>query len=177
MPDAPAHLIVGRVRRAHGLRGDIVVEVLTDAPDAIFAPGRRVIGGTTDGELGEATPLEIESASPFKDGLLITRVRGIGDRDSAEQWRDRYLLVPGDEAEPPGESEAYLHELVGMRVDLADGTPLGQVLDYYELPQGLMVEVDRNGKRTAIPLISAFLRDIDRDERRIVVELPDGMLD
>lgn len=177
MPDAPAHLIVGRVRRAHGLRGEIVVEVLTDAPDAIFAPGRRVFGGTTDGEIGDAALLEIESASPFKDGLLITRVRGISDRDSAERWRDRYLLVPGEEVEPPGESEAYLHELIGMRVDLTDGTVVGEVLDFYELPQGLLVEVERNGKRTAIPLTDAFVRRIHREERRIVVELPDGMLD
>lgn len=176
MPDAPAHLIVGRVRRAHGLRGDIVVEILTDAPDAILAAGRRVFGGTTDGEIGDGVAVEIESASPFKDGMII-HLRGLSDRDSAERWRDRYLLVPGEEADPPGESEAYLHELVGMHVDLVDGTSVGEVLDYYELPQGLMVEVDRNGKRIAIPLIDPFVRNIHRDERRIVVELPDGMLD
>jgi ribosomal 30S subunit maturation factor RimM len=64
-----------------------------------------------------------------------------------------------------------------MQVALVDGTAVGEVLDYYELPQGLMVEVDRNGKRTAIPLIDPFVRNIHRDERRIVVELPDGMLD
>jgi len=176
MPDAPAHLIVGRVRRAHGLRGDMVVEVLTDAPDAIFAAGRRVFGGTTEGEIGDGVAFEIESASRFKDGMLI-HLSGLGDRDAAERWRARYFLVPAEEVDPPGESEAYLHELVGMHVALVDGTAVGDVLDYYELPQGVMVEVDRNGKRTAIPLIDPFVRNIHRDERRIIVELPDGMLD
>jgi 16S rRNA processing protein RimM len=177
MPDAPAHLIVGRVRRAHGLRGDLVVEPLTDAPDAIFAPGRRVLGGTADGNLGRGDALRIASATPFQERLLIVHVAGIDDRTAAEAWRERYLLVPADEVEAPGESEAFLHELIGMRVVRNDGTPVGDVLEYYELPQGLLVEVDWQGKRTAIPLSEPFLQSIDRTDRRIVVQLPDGLLD
>ena len=177
MPDAPAHLIVGRARRAHGLRGDLVVELLTDAPDAIFAAGRRVFGGTIDGDLGRGDVLEIVSATPFKDGTFIVHFAGINDRTTAEAWGGRYLLVPAGEVEPPGESEAFLHELIGMHVALEDGSPIGEVLDYYELPQGLLVEVEWKGKRTALPLNDAFVRDLDRAGRRIVMQLPDGMLD
>jgi len=177
MPDAPAHLIVGRVRRAHGLRGDLVVETLTDAPDAIFAPGRRVFGGTTTGELGDGVELEVHRAAPFKRGLMIAHLSGIDDRTTAERWRDRYLLVPAGDVEPPGESEAFLHELIGMRVVLADGGEVGNVLDYYELPQGILLEVEWNGGRVNLPMTDAFVRDIDRERRRIVMDLPDGLLE
>jgi 16S rRNA processing protein RimM len=177
VPDAPTHLIVGRVRRAHGLHGDLVVEPLTDAPDAIFAAGRRVFGGDATGNLGDGTGLEITRATPFKDALRIVHFAGVDDRTAADAWRERYLLLPASEVEPPGESEAFLHELVGMRVALEDGTPIGEVLDYYELPQGLMIEVEWKGARAAIPLIDAFVRDLDREGRRIVVQLPDGLLE
>ncbi|HSJ65680.1 MAG TPA: ribosome maturation factor RimM [Gemmatimonadaceae bacterium] len=177
MPDAPTHLIVGRVRRAHGIRGDLVVEPLTDAPDAIFAPGRRVFGGDRAGELGDGVALEIARATSFKSDRLILHFVGIDDRTAADAWRERYLFVPADEVVPPGESEAFLHELPGMHVVLDDGTPVGEVLDYYELPQGVMVEVEWKGARAAIPLIDAFVRDLDRDARRIVMQLPDGLLE
>ena len=177
MPDAPAHLIVGRVRRAHGLRGDLVVETLTDAPDAIFAPGRRVLGGTPIGDLGAGPELAIERVSPFQRGLLILHLQGIDDRTAAERWRDRYLLVPSGEVEPPGASEAFLHELVGMRVSLVNGGDVGDVLAYYELPQGILLEVEWNGGRVTVPMHDAFVRDIDRERRRIVMELPDGLLE
>ena len=177
MPDAPAHLIVGRVRRAHGLRGDLIVETLTDAPDAIFAAGRRVFGGTATGQLGDGIELDVERAAPFQQGLVIVHLNGISDRTTAERWRGRYLLVPSVEVEPPGESQAFLHELIGMRVVLADGGDVGDVLDYYELPQGILLEVEWNGARVNLPMTDAFLRDIDRERRRIVMDLPDGLLE
>lgn len=177
MPDAPTHLIVGRVRRAHGLRGELVVETLTDAPDAVFAPGRRVFGGTTTGELADEEPLAIERAAPFKDGTLLLRLTSVVDRTAAEAWRDRYLLAPAEELEPPGESEAFLHELIGMRVRLVDGTDVGDVLDYFELPQGILLDVEWKGGRVSLPMNGAFVRDIDRSARRIVMELPDGLLE
>ena len=84
---APEFAIVGRLRKAHGVRGEVVVEVITDTPDAIFAPGGRVFAGTADG-VPTRDPLElhIESARPFKDGLLI-RFQEISDRNTADSWR------------------------------------------------------------------------------------------
>ena len=177
MPDAPTHLIVGRVRRAHGIRGDVVVEPLTDAPDAIFAPGRRVFGADELGAPRDGAPLAISRVSPFTRGSMIVHFEGLDDRTAAEAWHDRYLVVPASEVEPPGASEAFLHELPGMHVVLEDGTPVGEVLEYYEVPQGVMVEVEWKGARAAIPLIDPFLRDLDRAGRRIVMQLPDGLLE
>src|SRR5687768_2221264 len=141
--DSPEFAIVGRIRKAHGIRGEVVVEPITDAPDAVFAPGRRVFAGTADGDRArDGSELSVAQARPFKEGLII-RFEEIADRNAAELWRDRYLLLPLSELDPPGEGEVYIHELVGMRVVLVSGEALGSVTEVYELPQGLALDVTR----------------------------------
>ncbi|HEX4470148.1 MAG TPA: hypothetical protein VH080_11465, partial [Gemmatimonadaceae bacterium] len=71
--DHEEFIIVGRVRKAHGIRGELVVEPITDAPDMIFAPGRRVLAGTARGDLAPgARELHVEKTSPFKEGLIVS---------------------------------------------------------------------------------------------------------
>ena len=98
-PRETAPIIVGRVRKAHGVRGDLVVEPLTDDPDAVFSPGRRLLAGTTTGDPArDGGELHIVSANPFKGGFIV-HFTGIDDRDVAEKWRERFLLLPADELE------------------------------------------------------------------------------
>src|SRR6185436_4098235 len=137
---------VGRVRKAHGVRGDLVVEPLTDEPDAVFAPGRRVFAGTASGDRArDGLELHIATASPFKGGFIV-HFTEIDDRNVADTWRDRLLLAPADELTPLGEHEIYIHELVGMRVELESGEPVGSVIETYELPQGLTLDVSREAQ-------------------------------
>ncbi len=174
----PEFVIVGRVRRAHGLRGEVVVESITDEPAAVFAAGRRVLVGTTEGEPDTAAgELRVIAQRPFKEGMILVHFEGIGDRSAAERWRDRFLLVPGDELAPLGEGEAYVHELHGMAVELQSGERVGSVRDVFELPQGYLVEVERDTGNVMIPLQEVFLVQLDRAGRRIVVSLPEGMLE
>ena len=71
-PPETAPIIVGRVRKAHGVRGDLVVEPLTDDPDAVFAPGRRLLAGTATGDPArDGAELHIASAQPFKGGFIV----------------------------------------------------------------------------------------------------------
>src|ERR1700753_3366474 len=137
MSDNPPELvIVGRVRKAHGIRGDLVVEPITDEPDAIFAPGRRVIAGTPSGDPAkDRRELHVSVSTPFKGGFIV-HFAEIDDRTVAETWRDRFLLLPADELEPLGEDQVYIHELPGMRVELESGDEVGVVIGTYELPQG-----------------------------------------
>ncbi len=140
-PRLPEYVIVGRVRRAHGVNGEVVVEPLTDSPDVIFAPGRRVFAGTTRGDVSAGTP-QLHVGSAFAHQLaLVVAFAEIADRDAADLWRNRYLLVPRDELPGPEEGEIYLHELVGLRVETQDGVTIGTVDAFYELAQGLMLEV------------------------------------
>jgi 16S rRNA processing protein RimM len=174
----PEVVIVGRIRRAHGIRGEMVVETITDEPAAVFAAGRRVFMSTAHGELPpDPAELRMEAVRSFKDDLLLIRFDGVNGRDDIERLRDRFLFVPFSEVAPPAPGEAYVHELTGMRVELASGEQVGEVRDVFELPQGYVVEVAREKGSVMIPLQPAFLVEIEREGRRIVVTLPDGMLD
>lgn len=170
--------VVGRVRRAHGIRGELVVEALTDAPDAIFAAGRRVFAGTRDGDI---TPgrleLNILRSSPFKGGWIIA-FEGINDRNEADSWRDRTVLLPEAEVEPPTEGQVFIHDLVGMRVVHVSGENLGEVAEVFELPQGLLLEVRRTaGKPVLLPFDDETVTSVDAGQRVIHVDPVEGLIE
>jgi 16S rRNA processing protein RimM len=177
----PAFIIVGRVRKAHGIRGEVVVEVITDAPDAVFAPGRRVFAGTVAGDLApNRLELHIRTARPFNEGLLVG-FDAVPDRNAAETWRGRYLLLPAEELPPPDDDEVYVHDLVGMRVELEGGVPLGTVEEIYELPQGLAIDVRRIAPReketVMLPYDDRTVAAVDKAARVIVVTPPEGLIE
>jgi len=174
---SPEFTVVGRVRKAHGIRGELVVEAITDRPEALFASGRRLFAGSAAGGVAQgARELTITHATRFKGGWIVG-FAGIADRNEAELWRDRYLLVPNDELEPPGENEVYLHDLIGMRVELQSGAALGEVGEVYELPQGLVLDVRTGEGSVVLPYRPEVVLEVDLAERRIRVDPPEGMLD
>ena len=177
-PDTVEYLLVGRVRRAHGIRGELVVELLTDAPGAVFAPGRRLFAGTADGRLDpKGQTLTVVRSSPFKGGLIV-HFEEIADNTQADLWRERYVLAAAADGPPPDEDQLYLHDLVGMAVHLADGGRVGDVVAYYELPQGVVLEVKR-GKCAVVlvPFSEQVVEEVDRVERVIHIDPPEGLLD
>ena len=178
---SPEFIIVGRVRKAHGIRGEVVVEPITDAPDAVFASGRRVFAGTAAGDLSpNRGELHVASSRPFNDGFLVAFAE-VPDRTVAETWRGRYLLMPADELPSPGDEEVYVHELPGMRVELVSGDVVGTVDATYELPQGLAIDVRRAAPREGETVLLLFdertIASVDREARRIVVTPPEGLLE
>jgi 16S rRNA processing protein RimM len=151
--------------------------VITDVPDAVFASGARVFAGTTNGDLvPERTELHVERAAAFKSGMIV-QFREITDRTEAERWRDRYFLVPVSELAPPEDGEVYVHELIDMRVVLTSGEEVGRVIDVYELPQGLALDVQRTNGTVLLPFSDRVVTGVDREARVIMVDPPDGMLD
>lgn len=169
---------VGRVRRAHGIRGELVVELLTDEPDAIFASGRRVCAGDRQGDLApDGQELRVVRATPFKGGLIVA-FEGIPDKTVADTWRDRYLLVPESEVSPPGEDELFIHQLVGMRVVRTGGEDIGEVTEVFELPQGLVIDVRRrNGKTVMLPFDDNTVIAVDSNARIVTIDPVEGLLD
>jgi len=173
-----ALIIVGRIRKAHGVRGDVVVEALTDDPDAVFAAGRRLVAGTTAGDPArDGAELHIVWATPFKGGFIV-HFTEIADRTVAEKWRDRFLLAPAHELSGLAEGEVYVHDLIGMRVELASGALVGSVADTYELPQGLALDVARGDGRGSVMIpYDRVVTSVDRDHRVIRIDPPAGLLD
>lgn len=173
---AGALAIVGLIRNAQGIRGEVVVEPLTDAPDAVFASGRRVFVGDAAGNSANERTLTVEAARPFKGGLMV-KFAELSDRNEAEMLRARYLFSPFDELEPPGEDEVYLHELIGMKVQLATGEEIGEVTGYYELPQGLTLEVGTVRGSVLVPYRAEIVERTDSDARVVTVKGDTGLFD
>jgi 16S rRNA processing protein RimM len=181
----PEYAIVGLIRKAQGIRGEVIVELLTDKPDVVFASGSRVFAGDSQGNLaaprdvrGESVPttLTIERARPFKQGLMV-QFQELGDRDSAELWRGRYLLAPFSELPPPEQDEVYLHDLVGMKVESRDGNPLGTVSNFYELPQGVMLDVATEHGSVLVPYRPEIVVRADLEARVVVIDESLGLMD
>ena len=178
--------IIGRIRKPQGIRGDVTVELLTDEPERFFAVGRRVFAGTIDGNIANhpadrrnslsRQELRIEEASPYRGGLIV-KFDAIPDRTAAEMWRQRYLLVPTEEITPPGADEVFMHDLIGMRVRGDDGREIGEVTGYYELPQGLTLDVKGAGGNVLVPYRPSVVREVDLDERVVLVYMSSGLFE
>jgi 16S rRNA processing protein RimM len=127
-------LVVGRVTRPHGVRGEVSVEVRTDDPDLRFAVGRVM---ATDP--AAAGPLTVESVR-WHSGRLLIRFDGIADRNQAEELRGTWLTLDSAEVGSTGDpDEFHDHELIGLAVVTTSGEPVGRVTDVRHFGQDLLV--------------------------------------
>jgi 16S rRNA processing protein RimM len=176
----PDLMIVGRLRKAHGVRGEILVEPITDAPAEVYSAGRRLFAGTTDGRPSpDERTLTVAAARSFRDGLFLVHFAELSDRNAAAALANRYLLVPSEELPPLSEGQLYVGDLVGLRVEDEKGAAIGDIVGYYELPQNLLIEVRRPGSADTVllPYREEFLVQVLPDEKRIVMRLPQGMVE
>ena len=151
-------LLVGRVTKAHGLRGEVVVLLLSTEPEVRLAPGSVLT--TADGAL------TVESARPHQDRWIV-RFEGVGSREAADALRGTELL--GDPIDDP--DALWVHDLVGSEVVELDGTARGSVVAVLANPADDLLELDGGA---LVPL--GFM--VERDaEGRIVVDVPDGLFD
>lgn len=169
------HLVVGRLRKPHGLKGDIAVFPLTSHPDAVFAVGQSLWIVNLEGD-EVAGPFEIERSRGYHRQWLM-KIRGVELRDAWLPWRGLFLGAPAESLVPPEGDEVYLHELAGFSVRDQDGTPLGLVSNVFELASGLMIEVQGPKREFLLPYRREFVIGVDRAERRLTVAPPAGLLD
>ncbi len=168
----PSLLLVGQVRRPHGRAGEVSVEVATDFPER-FAPGLKLIW--TRGI--EARPLELLSARPHGDRLLL-RFEGISSTEAARDLAGGELSVSEREAFPAPAGYYYGHEVEGFFCVDSKGISLGFVRSLGRTPAGPMLTVETvAGKEALVPFVEEMVREIDRSSRRIVLDLPEGLLD
>jgi 16S rRNA processing protein RimM len=166
-------LVLGRVSRAHGIAGDVAVEVRTDAVDERFAPG-----ATLDTDPPERGPLTVERTR-WHSGRLLVRFRGVGDRTAAEALRGT-LLVADSATSPPvvDADEFWDHDLEGLDARLLDGSVLGVVEQVLHPPGADVLSVRRpDGTEVLVPFVRALVPVVDLGERRLYVDPPDGLLE
>jgi len=168
-------VVVGRFRKPHGLKGDCTLFPLTDTPESVFAPGQEVwlvdLGGET-----VAGPFTVERSRSYHREWLV-KFAGVENRDALDPFRGSLLGVPQETLGPLADDEVYLHELDGFSVRLADGTPLGLVSAVYELPAGVMIEVQGPKREFLLPYKKEFVQQVDRAGRRLVVTPPVGLIE
>ena len=171
---APARMVVGRVLRPHGLRGELVIEILSDAPER-FAPGAAVAAGDPDSG-GPLRPLEV-SAARLHQGRMLVRFAGVEDRDAAEPLRGYLLSIPLEAARELGHDEFWRHQLVGLRVVDAEGNERGVVDDVLPGAANDLLQVRRpDGVDVLVPAVAALVT-VELEAGRVVVQAIPGLLD
>lgn len=171
-----AFLLVGRVRKPHGVRGELFVWVETDRPEAVFRPGRTLWMGEEERGPGDVT-VTVERSRPFKDGVLVKLVGHTSRTEALEEMRGRALFVRRADAPPLEEDEVYYHELMGLRV-IAGGVEVGTIRDVYETPGADLLVVRREGgKELLIPFAREIVVRIAVAEGVLEIDPPAGLLD
>ncbi len=160
--------MVGRIGRAHGLKGEVFVEPRTDEPERRFAAGHVL--GTGSGPLTVA-------GSRSHSGRLVVKFEEIADRTAAEASRGTELTCPVDPAELPDDpDEFYDHQLAGLRVE----TPSGEVVGELErvlhgAAQDLLV-IRTSDREVLFPFVGALVPEVDVAGGRIVIDDKPGLL-
>jgi 16S rRNA processing protein RimM len=167
-------LLVGRIAKAHGITGELAVDIHTDEPDERFAPGAVLTARLRDRSV---RPLTVTTARPHS-GRLLVRFDEVPDRNAAEAVRGAQLLVDAAELPPSDDPDAfYDHELEGLAAVLADGTPVGTVSEISRGPGGELLVLKReDGTEALIPFVRAIVPEVDVAGGRITIDPPDGLL-
>jgi 16S rRNA processing protein RimM len=166
-------VIVGRIGRAHGIRGEVGIEIRTDEPERRFSDGARLVTETSP-----ERSLTIAGSRWHGDRLLV-KFAEVPDRTAAEHLRNMVLQadVPDDER-PADPEEYYDRDLVGLSVRTADGSEAGEVAAVVHLPAQDLLEVTRpDGQRVLVPLVAELVPSIAVDEGYLVVADRPGLLD
>lgn len=169
-------MAAGRIRRAHGVRGAWAVEAMISAPGVIFAPGAVLIAADREGRPTAEGELHVADGRAMTREWLI-RVAEITDRDQAELWRGRILLVDKAALPPPAEGEVDINALLGMEVRQEGVGKVGLVSDVYKAPQGLIIEVDTGKGHPLVPWHPDIVRKVDYEARTIELVILEGLLD
>ena len=164
--------MVGRIGRPHGVRGEVTVEVRTDDPDLRFLPGAVLRTDPTG-----RGPLTVAGRRWHREVLLL-RVEGIEDRESAELLRDTELLVPVAELPQLEDPDVfYDHQLVGLSARLPDGSALGEVAAVRHEGTSLLVVRRAEGADVLVPFVAAIVPTVDLAGGYVVVDPPEGLLE
>lgn len=165
-------LVVARIGRAHGIKGEVTVEVRTDEPELRLGPGAVLAT-----EPASAGPLTIRNGR-VHSGRLLLHFEGVGDRTAAEALRNTLLIAEVDPEERPDDPEEfYDHQLADLDVVTRDGTFIGRIESVAHLPsQDLLVVRREDGGEALVPFVTEIVPEIDLEEQRAVIDPPPGLL-
>jgi 16S rRNA processing protein RimM len=170
--DDSGFVVIGRVRRAHGTRGEVSVEPITDFPERIFSLREVLIKGRG----GEVRAAGVEEARR-KGDLTLLKLAGVDDRTSAESLAGCLVGVRREDVPPAGEDEYYHFDLLGCAVVDEKGAEVGTVTDVLRMPANDVLVVATGGGEALIPTVKQVVKRVDIRARIITIERIPGLLD
>jgi 16S rRNA processing protein RimM len=173
-PEPEGLVCVARVTKAHGIRGELCMDVHAGSP-LLFEPGRTLFLAAAGG--ARPRPYAV-AASREHSGRQLVQLAGVADRNAAEALRGAEVFAAAADLPPPDEGEEYLHRLVGGRVLLEDGGLVGVFEAVLDTP-GQLTFVIRGpaGQEILFPAVPEFIRGLDASKREIVIAPPPGLLE
>lgn len=168
-PNEPGFLVVGRLLKPHGLKGELVMKIFTDFPE-------RLVQGVIVFVGEQHTPHTIRGARSHKDSLLL-QFEGIYDRTAAEHLKKQWVRVRKDDRPelPPG--EYYHHELIGLTVVSEEGQTLGVVREIITTgANDVLIVKHAEEKEHLIPTTIEVLVNVDHQVGKIIIKIIPGLL-
>lgn len=163
-------LIVGRIGRVHGVRGEVTVEVRTDSPEERFQLGTTI--STDPAKFG---PLTI-TGQRWHNGILLLTFDGVSDRGAAEKIKNVLLMAEVDISESDPD-EFHVQLLIGSTIELIDGTVLGTIDDVLTNKGQNLLSFMRGENQVLIPFVKAIVPTVDIASRKVVITPPEGLID
>jgi len=164
----PSHLLVGRVGRAVGLKGEVEVQITSDAPER-FASGNSVV-------ISESSrSLTVESTRKQGDRTVV-KFAETSDRDDAEAIKGAELVIPLTQARALEDDEYWDHDLIGCSVVSIEGREIGTVTDVLHQPSGSLLSVEGHSGEHLVPLVREVIRSVEPGKRITIDPIP-GLLD
>jgi 16S rRNA processing protein RimM len=164
--------VVGRIARAHGIRGQVIVTPETDFPEQRFQPGAELFVERG----GRVEPLTVTTAR-FHRGRPVVGIDGIATMNDAETLAGLELRVPVDRLTALPPNTFYRHDLVGCRVETVGGAAVGVVRDVEGTMAGSRLVIDAESGEVLIPLVAHICTVIDPAGKRIVIDPPEGLIE
>jgi 16S rRNA processing protein RimM len=168
-------LVVGRVVKAHGIGGEVVVDVRTDDPDGRFAPGTALRARARD----KTEKTYVVDAVREHGGRLLMRLDGVASRDDADALRGSLFIVDTADLPPIDDpDEFYDHQLEGLRVRTVTGRDVGTVAEVLHTAAGelLSVKTDDDAE-VLVPFVGAIVTSVSLADGIVEIDPPDGLLD
>jgi 16S rRNA processing protein RimM len=174
--DKPALRMVGRVVKAHGIRGEVLVDPSTDSADLRFAPESVLFVTSRDGSVSRS--LTVTAARPHS-GRLLVYFDGVADRDTAEALRGAVLCADPAGLPPIDDpNEFYDHQLEGLAVRTVTGAVVGTVREVLHGAGGELLVVDRaDGGEALVPFVREIVPEVDVHGGHVLLDPPPGLLD
>ena len=164
-------VLLGTVTRAHGLRGEVKVRLLTESPVSFARYQHLYLSTAGDGEKVPHTALQARVSGQS----VVLRLSGCTTREAAEQLAGSKVWLATSDLPPPGVGEFYLHTLEGKRAETIDGRQLGRVAAILSGGGQDILVIRTNEAEVLVPAVRAFIRAVEDD--RVVLDPPPGLLE